>query len=108
MINDLSNSLDSFLESSKNNNQKLYVILFKASWCNPCKKIYPFIEELSLNYPSVAFFKGEIDDDNIQEYTNFFQPKKVPSFFYFKNGTILESLIGTDLNKIEDLINKYL
>lgn len=108
MIQDFTTSLDSFIESTKNNNQKLYIILYKASWCNPCKKIYPSVEELSMNYPSVSFYKAEIDDDSVQEYTDFFQPKKVPTFFYLKNGSILESFIGTDLNKIEDLINKYL
>mgnify|MGYP006299609587 CR=1 FL=1 len=89
-------------------NNVLYVVMFKAEWCVPCKQISPKVEELAVNYPSVLFYKLNIDDDDRADIAEYFSPTKVPSFFLYKNGVVLDSIIGTNLNKLEDLINTHL
>ena len=37
-----------------------------------------------------------------------FQVKKVPTFVFYKNGLICNSLIGTNKEKLEEYINEYL
>ena len=93
---------------SKSTSNTLLVIMVKAEWCAPCKQIYPKIEELSDNYPGVPFFKVNIDDDDHTDITDFLRPSKVPSFFLYKNGNIVDSIIGTNINKLEDMINQHL
>ena len=82
--------------------------MFKAEWCGPCKAIYPKVEELSDNYPSVQFTKLNIDDDERSDITEFFAPTKVPSFFLYKNGAVVDSIIGTNIVKLEDMVNQHL
>ena len=94
--------------TSKSSPDALHVIMFKAEWCGPCKVVYPKVEELSDNYPSVIFHKLNIDDDNHMDATAFFGPTKVPSFFLYKNGIVVDSIIGTNINKLEDLVNHHL
>ena len=55
MINDFNSSLDSFIESSKNNNQKLYIILYKASLFNDTKTIEIYTDSLSNAHPICIF-----------------------------------------------------
>ena len=50
----------------------LHVVMFKAEWCGPCKVIYPKVEELSDNYPSVHFSKLNIDDEERSDIAEFF------------------------------------
>ena len=41
-------------------------------------------------------------------FTNTFEIKKVPTFVYYKNGKICNSLIGINKGNIEELVNEYL
>ena len=38
------------------------VLDFYATWCHPCKKLDPKIEELKLMYPNINFLKIEIEE----------------------------------------------
>lgn len=101
-------SLDELNNKSNVLYNTLHVIMFKADWCMPCKQIYSKIEELKINYPSVLFYKLNIDDNDRQDIVSLFNPTKVPSFYLYKKCDILAEHIGTNINKLEDLINKYL
>ena len=106
-MSDLS-TLEHLNTYSISNPSKLLVIDFKASWCAPCKAIKPFIDYLKENYPNVDFYEIDIEDDNTETITNTFDIKKVPTFIYYKNGEVCNTLIGTDKNKIEEFINENL
>ena len=107
-ISPLDESMPKLDATSKSSPDTLHVIMFKAEWCGPCKLVYPKVEELSDNYPSVVFHKLNIDDDDRMDATTFFGPTKVPSFFLYKNGKVVDSIIGTNITKLEDLVNQYL
>lgn len=110
MIADCEINFNDFKDLSVKEVDKLKLIMFKGNWCQPCKKIYPNIVELAKEYPGVKFYKIDIDDESeiIKGYLDEFSPAKVPSFFYYKNGNIVDSIIGTDINKISDTIEKHL
>ena len=101
-------SIEELTTYSKNNSTKLIVIDFKATWCGPCKTIKPFIEYLKDNYKNVDFYEIDIEDEDTETITNTFDIKKLPTFIYYKNGDVCNSLFGTNKNNIEDLINEYL
>ena len=108
LIQPLVMSMKELESASTASGNMLYIIMFKAEWCGPCKSIIPKVEELAYNYPSVRFYKLNIDDYERDDITDYFSPTKVPSFFVYKNGVVLDSIIGTNLNKLEDLINTHL
>jgi thioredoxin 1 len=93
---------------SISNPSKLLVIDFKASWCAPCKAIKPFIDYLKENYPNVDFYEIDIEDENKETIVNNFDIAKLPTFLYYKNGKVCETLIGTNKSKIEEFINEFL
>ena len=90
------------------NPSKLLVIDFKASWCAPCKAIKPFIDYLKENYPNVDFYEIDIEDETKETIVNNFDIVKLPTFLYYKNGKVCETLIGTNKSKIEELVNEFL
>ena len=107
-IESLEVSIKQLGEKSTASAETLNVVMFKAEWCGPCKIIYPKVEELSDNYPSVKFYKLNIDDDERSDVIEFFAPTKVPSFFLYKNGMVVDSIIGTNIVKLEDMVNQHL
>jgi thioredoxin 1 len=96
---------EELLEYSKNVPNKLIVFKFGAKWCNPCKAIIPFVDYLQSEYPNIEFVNIDIEDmDKITIIENF-SITKVPTFIYYKNGVLCETIIGTNKQKIEDAIN---
>ena len=96
---------DELVLYSQNNANKLIVMDFKAQWCGPCKAIKPFFDYLKENYPNVDFLEINIEDENTISITENFEIAKVPTFIYFKNGSICHSIIGTNKENIETAIN---
>jgi thioredoxin 1 len=90
---------------SQANPTKLIVMDFKATWCAPCKAIKPFFKYLEENYPNVIFQEIDIENDDTQTITETLEIAKVPTFIYFKNGSICHSIIGTNKENIENAIN---
>lgn len=101
-------TIDNLNTYSTSNPSKLLVIDFKASWCAPCKAIKPFIDYLKENYPNVDFYEIDIEDETKDTIINNFSIEKLPTFIYYKNGKVCETLIGTNKSKIEELINEFL
>jgi thioredoxin 1 len=101
-------SIQDLKDYSQINNNKLIVIDFKATWCNPCKAIKPFVEYLKENYPNVEFHEVDIEDEDHEDMVQSFEIKKVPTFVYYKNGTVCGQIQGTNKEKIEELINDNL
>ena len=108
MENNTLSTIDELQLYSQSKLSTLLVINFKAVWCKPCKEIKPFIQYLNENYPNVEFYEIDIEDDSRDTIITDFQIKKVPTFVFYKNGLICNSLIGTNKEKLEEYINEYL
>lgn len=87
---------------------KLIVIEFGASWCGPCKQIEPVFQNLSKSFWQHLFYKINIDEsEETQEIADYYSIKSIPTFFFVKNGKIIDSFSGADSNKLVQLIKKY-
>ena len=56
------------------------IIDFYADWCNPCKMVAPILEELSVEYPNVDFYKVDTDAQN--ELAATFGIRSIPSILF--------------------------
>ena len=62
---------------------------FYGTWCAPCKKLLPIIEELSSEYEGkVKFVKININDN--QQTPTQFQVFAVPNLMFFKDGNRID------------------
>lgn len=71
---------------------KLSVIKYGASWCGPCRVLVPILESVSQKFDDVNF--GEIDVDSQQEIAREQGIRSVPTIIFFKNGEIVDRLVG--------------
>jgi thioredoxin 1 len=65
----------SFIETIKNNNG-LFIVKFTATWCGPCKKIAPFVDEQFKNTPDIVTC-ANIDVDQNFDLFAFLKSKKM-------------------------------
>ena len=87
-------------------NNSVCVFDFSATWCGPCKKIAPIIEELATQYEGNAFI-GKIDIEESPELTEKFDIMSVPTILFFKNGELQnDKIVGAASKQIlEEKIN---
>jgi thioredoxin 1 len=66
---------------------------FWAPWCVPCKMVAPIVDKLSNKYDGkMKFYKINIDDN--PRTPSRFQVMSIPSLMIFKNGQVVETVVG--------------
>lgn len=90
---------------------RIIFISFKAKWCVPCKKIEPFITELSNSELSEYVNFYSIDIDNSKDAVEYFDISSVPTFMIYMNGEKKGQITGTEkkdiTNLLESVMKKY-
>jgi len=81
------------------------VLDFYATWCHPCKKLDPKIEELKLMYPNINFLKIEIEEQ--KELCEEYNITAVPTVIIInENKEILSKIEGFNLPLLLSEIKK--
>ena len=75
------------------------IVDFWATWCGPCKKIAPILEELGNEY-SAKIKIGKINVEDSPATTNFYGVMSIPTLVFFKDGKVLSQCTGA-LSKAE-------
>ena len=71
------------------NNDRLIVLDFYASWCEPCKLMGPIIMELEKKYKSqVDFYKIDVDKSQLDDALEI---SSIPTYLFIKNHLFLFS-----------------
>mmetsp|Transcript_13996 Transcript_13996/g.20723 ORF Transcript_13996/g.20723 Transcript_13996/m.20723 type:complete len:106 (+) Transcript_13996:63-380(+) len=98
-------TLSEFKEELSNAGGKLVMVDFFATWCGPCVRIAPKIEEWSGQHSDVVFLKIDVDANS--ETAQAYEIQAMPTFKFFKNGKEIAEVVGADPNKILDLIRHH-
>jgi thioredoxin 1 len=73
--------------------ESLLVTDFWASWCGPCLKMAPVIEELAKEYAGkIKFAKVDVDANPITSQQ--FGIMSIPTFLITNHGKVLDMLVG--------------
>ena len=77
---------------------------FWATWCAPCLKLVPVIEELAQKYNGKMKF-GKVNVENSPQIAQKFGIRSIPTLLIFKNGKIMAQITGAQPKKnIEEKI----
>lgn len=72
---------------------KPLVIDFWATWCGPCIKLGPIVEELAEKYEGKVTI-GKINIDDNDEIASENRVRNIPTVLFFKDGEVKERSVG--------------
>jgi len=87
---------------------KPVLVDFWAEWCMPCKLIVPVLDDLNRELNDKLKIV-KVDVDNNPEISMNYSVRSIPTLMLFKNGEVVEQLIGavpkkTILDRIKPFI----
>jgi len=83
---------------------KLVIVDFHATWCNPCKIIAPVFEHLSKKYPNIVFLK--VDVDQCKSTAEQYNVTAMPTFIFIKSKVVIAQIKGADPKKLMSKIQE--
>ena len=83
---------ENFNQEVMNSNSPVLVD-FYANWCGPCRMMMPVVEEMSKRYDGRVKV-GKVNVDEEPELAEQFRVMSIPSFFFIKNGKVVNASIG--------------
>ena len=75
------------------------LIDFWATWCGPCKRLGPIIEELAAEYDGKAVI-GKCDIEEETDLTDQFGIMNVPTVVILKDGKEVDRVVGLAMKNV--------
>jgi thioredoxin 1 len=98
---------DSNFDSEALKADKPVLVDFWAPWCAPCRMVGPIIEELSGSYSGKVKI-GKLNTDDNPVIASRYGIMSIPTILLFKNGEIVDRIVGAapkkDFEKMLDRI----
>lgn len=83
---------EEYRELIKSSTDKIIIIEFFATWCNPCKMVAPVLEELVNKSDKVEIYKMDVDENS--ELADDLNIHSIPTLLFYKDGEIKKQVIG--------------
>lgn len=87
---------------------KLIVVDFWATWCGPCQRLTPIVEELAAEYEGKAII-GKCNVDEDEDLPMQYKVRNIPVLIFLKGGQLVDKIVGLESkDKIKAIIEKNL
>ena len=84
---------DSTFETEVLNSEKPVVVDFWATWCGPCRKLSPILDDIATEFGDKVKFVKVNTDENLKTAKDY-AISGLPSLLVFKEGKAVERLVG--------------
>jgi thioredoxin 1 len=84
---------DADFETQVEKHEGLAVVDFWATWCGPCRIVAPILDQLAVEFAGKAKVT-KLDVDANQKTAMRFQVRSIPTILFFKNGKVVDQVIG--------------
>lgn len=99
---------DSNFEQEVLEAEGLVVLDFGATWCGPCKKLDPIMEDLSSEFDGKAKF-GKVDVGVAPGVAQKYRVLSVPQVLFFRDGNVVQQITGlVPKSKLVNKLNEHL
>ncbi|GMH37835.1 hypothetical protein BSKO_05708 [Bryopsis sp. KO-2023] len=89
--------------------ENLVVVDFFTDWCGPCKMMYPQLQQMAedLKPMGVRFVKFNCNKYN-KELGSGLGVRVAPTFFLYKDGVKVADMTGAKVEKLREMVEKYM
>lgn len=84
---------DDTFASEVESSSGLMLVDFWATWCGPCTRIAPLLEQLAGEYQG-QIKVAKLDVDSNQDTSMRYRVRSLPSVLYFKDGKHVDTVVG--------------
>lgn len=84
---------DATFDQEVTNANGLVIVDFGATWCGPCKKLDPILEELAVEYGDKVKIR-KVDVGEAPGVAQKYQVLSVPRVLFFRDGMVREQITG--------------
>ena len=88
-------------------NNKYNIVKVSATWCGPCKRCAPYVDELFKKMPKEVNMIA-LDADECHDVCSYLKVKSVPTFITYVDGAPMDALMSSDTNGIKQLFEQMI
>ena len=101
-------TLEQFYAELLDTTNKLLIVDFYATWCGPCKKIAPLLEQRSEKLADKNVKIIKVDVDEAKEIAELCKIESMPTIIFYKDQKRIEKIEGAYMDKIDNIIKSFL
>ncbi len=86
---------------------KLVMVDFYTTWCGPCKRMAPFIQQIKEQHSNTVIVL-KVDAEAQMNIADRYRLEGYPTVIFFKKGQVIGRSLGyTDYDGLMNLVNKF-